>query len=52
MKDKAIEAEKKKEVPPRALELFSESRSLLSQPFAFYSFGVSINGEQSREIMD
>lgn len=23
----------------------------MSQPFAFYSFGVSINAEQSRDIM-
>ena len=25
---------------------------MLTQPFAFYSFGVSINAEQSKEIMD
>ena len=34
-----------KRVSDKAREIFTESAGVLNQPFAFYSFGVSINAE-------
>lgn len=41
-----------KEIPPRALEIFSGAQSVLSQEFNFYTFSVMTSGEQSREIVE
>ena len=46
-----IKIEEKK-LPEQSKEIFLQAENLLKQPFSFYSFGVKINAEQSREIQD